>query len=162
MLAAMLFLVFSGSPNLCTYMLVSPPMLRSLVDEDPDGSGVALYEGDELLTLFVGVLVGDMETCLPTSIANNIKVLRLFVDKMPTPCSGMEMLRFLTDGVCRFFGSTVQHANARDTGDSPSGTLSELVLRSWRCCWCFAFWHETVNSSSRACGGCRMYPTPPS
>lgn len=120
-------------------MLVSPPMLRSLVAEDPDRSVVALYEGDELPTLSVGVLVGDMETCLPTSTANRIKVLRLFVDKVPTLCSGMEMLRFLTDGVCRFFGSTIQHANARDTGDSPSSTLSELVLRSWRCCWCFAF-----------------------
>jgi len=107
------------------------------------------------LTLSVGVLGGDLE-----STSTRVAVLRLFVDRVPSPCSSMELLWFLSDGVCRNFGSNVRHTNARATRDPSSGTLS--VFWSWRSCWCSVFWHELVNSSFSACGGCRMYHPPPS
>jgi len=107
------------------------------------------------LTLSMGVLVDDLESTSP-----RVAVLWLLIDRVPTPCSGMELLWFLSDGVCRIFCSNVRHATARATTGPSSGTL--FVFWSWRSCWCSVFWHELVNSSFRACGGCRMYPLPPS
>lgn len=83
--------VVTDSLNLCTYLIVSPPVLHSLVDEDPDGSSVDFLKGEVLLTLSVGVLVVNIENFkssswfsgLTSSIANSIKVNRLSVDKVP-------------------------------------------------------------------------------
>ncbi|KAL9400739.1 hypothetical protein Peur_004588 [Populus x canadensis] len=120
-------------------------LMDDLASVDRAIGGCYVVPGKELLTLSVGVLVSDLEFTI-----TNVAVLRLFIHRVPTPCSGMELL----------WCSNVQLANARATGDSSSGTLS--VLRSWRCCWCSTFRHELVNSSFRACGGCRMFPPPPS
>ncbi|KAL9384321.1 hypothetical protein Peur_021331 [Populus x canadensis] len=72
--------------------------------------------------LSVGVLVGDLE-----SNSTRVMVLLLFLDWVSTPCSGMELLWFLSNGVFEeLFGMAMlelQETLSQD-GSSPSFLLS--------------------------------------